>query len=398
METFLPFREGTYVQVTQGNRNPDPTSTHNPNSNCAWAYDFNLAAGDIDEGSEILAASAGIVAKIKEDTPNDWTGESQKGKQTDNHIVIALPDGTCDAYLHLQQNSVSEFGLRVGSQVARGQKIGRMGKTGYCFGAHLHFQRQRCAQGQCTPTACTQNRIQPSIQVVFPEFGVPGNVPSTDHIHIANRWFVSRNTLQSAPLPTLKGELQAIASQRASGLLIPAGLSFTNLAQQRGLGAPLSAVTRRTGPDGLPYAVQVFELDTLYLPLSPSGATNWNDVRRMTDLLRPIAPGPGHENDWEAFRQMILALAQPAHKMGRWLWEQTYANVGLTFNDKWASHWFAIGQVGTNPLGAPLGGGPQGGQYLLTVGGVNYWAEVYARDVIYWQEAQYRYIHRLSAL
>lgn len=396
VETYLPFRNGTYVQVTQGNRNTDPNATHHSSTNSAWAYDFNLAAGDIDEGSEIVAASAGIVAKIKEDTPNDWTGESQRGKQTDNHIVLALPDGTCDAYLHIQQNSVSEAALTVGSQVARGQRIARLGKTGYCFGAHLHFQRQKCGQGHCGPFPCTQNRIQPSIQLVFPEFGVPYNVPSTDHVSIAGRWFTSRNTPQASS--SLKDALQANLTQRASSLLLPASSSFAAMAQQQALGAALSAVRKGTAPSGQAYAYQVFEGDTLYLPLDPAGETNWNDVRRMTDLLRPIAPAPGYENDWESFRQTILALAQPANRLARWLWEQTYANAGLTFNDKWASHWFALGQAGAAPLGAPLGGGPQAGQYLVTVGGTNYWAELYARDAIYWPEGQYRNIQRLSAL
>jgi hypothetical protein len=56
------------------------------------------------------------------------------------------------------------------------------------------------------------------------------------------------------------------------------------------LGAPLSPsiiVTVR----GQRYAVQTFAMDTIYTPLaSPEEETNWNDVRRLSDLLRNAQP------------------------------------------------------------------------------------------------------------
>lgn len=60
--------------------------------------------------------------------------------------------------------------------------------------------------------------------------------------------------------------------------------------QGRALGVPIEE-SRIISVEGKRFAVQVFALDTLYTPLSADGkATNWSDVRRLSDLLR-LTPG-----------------------------------------------------------------------------------------------------------
>ena len=50
------------------------------------------------------------------------------------YIILAHPDGYQTLYGHLDSISVKK-----GTRVDQGQKIGRMGNTGYSSGSHLHF-------------------------------------------------------------------------------------------------------------------------------------------------------------------------------------------------------------------------------------------------------------------
>ena len=52
-----------------------------------------------------------------------------------NLTVIDHGNGLATAYGHQ-----SSIGVANGASVAQGQVIGYVGCTGYCFGAHLHFE------------------------------------------------------------------------------------------------------------------------------------------------------------------------------------------------------------------------------------------------------------------
>lgn len=68
------------------------------------AYDF-----DMPIGSEVLAARAGMVRKIRESSPDDGSGEGRH-----NYVMVRHADGTEAFYAHLQQNGVLvEQGERV---------------------------------------------------------------------------------------------------------------------------------------------------------------------------------------------------------------------------------------------------------------------------------------------
>ena len=57
-------------------------------------------------------------------------------KSAGNYIKIDHGNGVCSRYLHMVQPSP----LAVGTQVAAGQEVGKVGNTGVGTGAHLHFE------------------------------------------------------------------------------------------------------------------------------------------------------------------------------------------------------------------------------------------------------------------
>ncbi len=347
---MLPFVNGTEVWVTQGNN-----SSYSHYGKASYAFDFSL--GSTTEGTMLLAAAGGVVAKIKEDTTDEICGgEGYAAKG--NHLVIRHDDGFCDLYVHLKHASVSEFGLRTGTPVARGQPIARVGKTGYTnCRAHLHLQRQYNGDSYW----------QQSVPLVFAD--VPG-----DGVPKQGQRYISGNELEQ---PTsLKESLEEVAAQQAAALLQPAQ-AFQYSAQQWSLGAPLSGVSRLIAPDSRHYFVQVFEGDTLYVHVAvPRSQIDWSDVRKMSTLL----------------------VQNQTDEWGLTLWRHTYANAGVEYRPSWSSHQFALSQLTTKPLGAPLGGGSSNGVHVVTADGKRYEAEVYAYDAIYWAPPNWGDIRRLSEI
>jgi murein DD-endopeptidase MepM/ murein hydrolase activator NlpD len=54
-----------------------------------------------------------------------------------NYVVISHGNGVETLYAHMLDNSIM---VSAGDVVQKGQTIGRVGNTGYSFGAHLHFE------------------------------------------------------------------------------------------------------------------------------------------------------------------------------------------------------------------------------------------------------------------
>lgn len=75
-----------------------------------------------DEGSPVQAAGAGVVVEVANDQPLGL------------YVVIDHGQGVSTKYAHLQSAVV-----QVGEQVAKGQEIAKVGKTGTTKDAHLHF-------------------------------------------------------------------------------------------------------------------------------------------------------------------------------------------------------------------------------------------------------------------
>ena len=83
-------------------------------------------SGASASGSLIVAGATGTVTEA---------GWSTGGYG--NYVVIDHGNGVETLYAHMLDNSIM---VNVGDIVTKGQAIGRVGNTGYSFGAHLHFE------------------------------------------------------------------------------------------------------------------------------------------------------------------------------------------------------------------------------------------------------------------
>jgi murein DD-endopeptidase MepM/ murein hydrolase activator NlpD len=77
-------------------------------------------------GTPVLATAPGTVV-VAED-----------GSGYGRYVVIDHQNGLRTLYAHLQ-----DFGVRPGDRVARGEQIGRVGKSGNATGYHLHYEVHR---------------------------------------------------------------------------------------------------------------------------------------------------------------------------------------------------------------------------------------------------------------
>ena len=77
-------------------------------------------------GSLVVAGAAGVVTEA---------GWSTGGYG--NYVMIDHGNGVETLYAHMLDNSLL---VSVGDQIPKGYAIGRVGNTGYSFGAHLHFE------------------------------------------------------------------------------------------------------------------------------------------------------------------------------------------------------------------------------------------------------------------
>jgi murein DD-endopeptidase MepM/ murein hydrolase activator NlpD len=101
------------------------------------AHDFGTATnafggGRGHQGQDILAGCGVPVVAATGGTVVRASYESAAG----NHVVVELPDGTSQVYMHM----LAAASVRAGDVVATGQQIGRVGRTGRATACHLHFE------------------------------------------------------------------------------------------------------------------------------------------------------------------------------------------------------------------------------------------------------------------
>ncbi len=90
---------------------------------------IDIVGADQEEifGEDVVAAADGTVIYVQ----TDWT----PGKGYGQHIILEHENGVSTLYAHL-----SETGVKKGDKVTAGQKIGKVGATGFAKEAHLHFE------------------------------------------------------------------------------------------------------------------------------------------------------------------------------------------------------------------------------------------------------------------
>lgn len=118
-EYILPWPAGKSYAIS--NSYCIPTGGHREQQ----AYDFLIPIGDT-----IIAARAGVVRQIKEDSPDNGQGSDH------NHVMVEHADGTVGFYAHLKQAGVL---VGVGEDVLAGQAIALAGHSGTTDVVHLHF-------------------------------------------------------------------------------------------------------------------------------------------------------------------------------------------------------------------------------------------------------------------
>lgn len=84
--------------------------------------------------SEVAAAKDGTVVDVE-----GGFGTTQFGS-FGNFVLVQHGDGRQTLYYHLASAADGGIGVAQGASVLAGQRIGRSGCSGICYGAHLHFE------------------------------------------------------------------------------------------------------------------------------------------------------------------------------------------------------------------------------------------------------------------
>ena len=121
----LPYKAGRTYEVSQSCNGSYSHTDHGK-----YAIDF-----DMPIGTPVLAARAGRVVDIKQDSTRG--GEGKQYENDGNYVTILHDDATLGHYFHLHPNTVK---VALGQQVAAGDMLGRAGNTGYSSGPHLHLE------------------------------------------------------------------------------------------------------------------------------------------------------------------------------------------------------------------------------------------------------------------
>ncbi len=134
---LLPWAHGSKQTLTQGYFGAE---TH---------HDLRALDFDLDEGTPVHAARAGVVIDVKQDSSVGGRGASYA--DSGNHVHVLHTDATWAVYAHLQPNSAK---VKLGQQITAGQLLGRSGHTGQAAGPHLHFAVYRATYkgSQTIPT------------------------------------------------------------------------------------------------------------------------------------------------------------------------------------------------------------------------------------------------------
>jgi hypothetical protein len=118
---ILPFTVGESYPTGLTNCS---SSYHGPDKPDQYASDF-----DMPEGTPFIAARGGTVYEVVEDQPSIGGGAG-------NYVTIDHGDNTYAKYYHSPQDGID---VEVGDEVAQGDVLGVVGRSGLAGYHHLHF-------------------------------------------------------------------------------------------------------------------------------------------------------------------------------------------------------------------------------------------------------------------
>lgn len=91
-------------------------------------------------GSEVMAASGGVVTAARDDQPDQTPGTVPADLSFDqlpgNYVAIRMKGGYTAVYAHVKPGSVR---VEVGDRVRTGRRLGLLGNSGASLAPHLHF-------------------------------------------------------------------------------------------------------------------------------------------------------------------------------------------------------------------------------------------------------------------
>jgi murein DD-endopeptidase MepM/ murein hydrolase activator NlpD len=129
-----------------------------------FAYDFLVVEGGTTHrgdgtrnedyfayGRPVLAPAAGRVVVVVDGIAENVPGSMDAAHLAGNHVIVDHGNGEFSLLAHLVPGSLT---VKVGDQVAAGQKLGRCGNSGHSSEPHLHYHLQttsRVGQGEGLP-------------------------------------------------------------------------------------------------------------------------------------------------------------------------------------------------------------------------------------------------------
>jgi murein DD-endopeptidase MepM/ murein hydrolase activator NlpD len=139
---YIPFEENPNFNATVESENSTPVNNIASRDISAihfsWPVSgvisspFGKRRNERHEGIDI-AARKGTIVKASRSGHVIYSSNQISGYG--NMIIVKHSDNFSTVYAHL-----SKFDVRKGQFVTRGQKIGRVGRTGRATGSHLHFE------------------------------------------------------------------------------------------------------------------------------------------------------------------------------------------------------------------------------------------------------------------
>ena len=121
----LPYPAGLSFHVGQGFHG---AFTHKGTNE--FAVDF-----ECPEGTPVLAMRPGVVLATNAAALYGLADAYYEDWKKGNFVLVLHDDGTIAHYLHLAPGGVA---VKAGQRVARGERLGSSGSTGYASGPHLH--------------------------------------------------------------------------------------------------------------------------------------------------------------------------------------------------------------------------------------------------------------------
>lgn len=138
----LPFEPGRRYRVSL----PPGRSTHQV-GHARWAWDFEMASGQA-----LHSPIKGRVRAARDDSTQG--GCDVRFAEDANYVVIVDERSGLEVLLlHLEAGSLE---VELGQEIEAGQRVAKVGRTGWTCGDHVHVQLQRpCAQVICQSVAAS---------------------------------------------------------------------------------------------------------------------------------------------------------------------------------------------------------------------------------------------------